>query len=183
MEGIVLTSCETAVGWVGIARSAPGLLALILPQPTEEAALRPLIERWGLEGIAGHSILDDLKARLRRYFGGEDVFFDDHLDPTVGTPFQRRVWAATREIPYGETRSYRWVACRIGSPGAARAVGQALAANPFPIVVPCHRVVRSDGSLGGFGDRPELKRRLLEMEEGPTAVSAQDRTAYDAHRH
>ncbi len=187
------------MGWVGIAWSARGLLALTLPQLTEddalarlsermnkwrgsktpsedgetfcygrasasEAALRPLIERWGLEGISDDPVLDDLKARLQRYFAGERVAFDDPLDPTVGTPFQRRVWAATREIPYGETRSYRWMACRIGSPGAARAVGQALAANPFPIVVPCHRVIRSDGDLGGFGSRPELKRRLLEME-------------------
>ena len=164
MEGIALTSCETAMGWVGIARSARGLLALTLPKPTEEAALRPLIERWGLEGISDDPVLDDLKARLQRYFAGERLAFDDPLDPTVGTPFQRRVWTATREIPYGEKRSYRWVACRIGSPGAARAVGQALAANSFPIIVPCHRVVQSDGGLGGFRDRPELKRRLLEME-------------------
>jgi len=161
MERIILTSCKTAMGWVGIARSARGLLALT---PTEEAALRPLIERWGLEGISDDPVLDELKARLQRYFAGERVAFDDPLDPTVGTPFQRRVWAAAREIPYGEMHSYRWVAYRIGSPGAARAVGQALAANPFPVVVPCHRVVRSDGDLGGFGDRPELKRRLLEME-------------------
>jgi len=74
------------------------------------------------------------------------------------------VWQATRLIPYGETRSYLWVAVQIGKPGAARAVGQALGRNPLPVIVPCHRVIAADGGLGGFTGGLEMKRRLLELE-------------------
>lgn len=80
------------------------------------------------------------------------------------TEFQRRVYRAVCRIPAGQTRSYRWVAERIGRPAAARAVGQALHRNPFAPVVPCHRVIRSDGSLGGFAGGQAKKRRLLEAE-------------------
>jgi O-6-methylguanine DNA methyltransferase len=80
------------------------------------------------------------------------------------TRFQQRVYRAISQIPKGETRSYRWVAEHVGSPTAARAVGNALNRNPFAPLVPCHRVVRSNGSLGGFAGGPEKKRRLLEME-------------------
>ena len=80
------------------------------------------------------------------------------------TRFQRQVYQVVCEIPKGETRSYHWVAQQIGTPAAARAVGNALNRNPFAPLVPCHRVVRSDGSLGGFAGGPEKKRRLLETE-------------------
>jgi methylated-DNA-[protein]-cysteine S-methyltransferase len=109
--------------------------------------------------------LSDLAGRLSRYFAGEAVVFDEPLDPIVGTDFQRRVWAVTRAIPRGQTRSYGDVAREVGSPSAARAVGQAMARNPWPIVVPCHRVVGSDGKLTGFGGGVEMKRQMLSMEE------------------
>ena len=82
------------------------------------------------------------------------------------TPFQWRVYQAVLEIPLGETRSYQWVAQRIGRPGAVRAVGQALRQNPFPLVIPCHRVVRSDGATGGYAGIPNdpRKRELLALE-------------------
>jgi len=75
------------------------------------------------------------------------------------------VWLAARLIPYGETRSYRQLAASIGQPGAARAVGQALARNPLAIIVPCHRVLQADGGLGGFGGGPDMKRYLLSLED------------------
>ncbi len=78
------------------------------------------------------------------------------------TEYQRRVWSVVASIPCGETRSYSWVAERAG--GSPRAVGQALARNPFPLIIPCHRVVGKDGSLTGYAGGLELKRRLLEME-------------------
>ncbi|HEY0513475.1 MAG TPA: MGMT family protein, partial [Thermoanaerobaculia bacterium] len=81
-----------------------------------------------------------------------------------GTPFERSVWDELRRIPFGETRSYGEIAQAIGRPGAARAVGRANGANPIPIVVPCHRVIGSDGSLTGFGGGLEAKSRLLEIE-------------------
>jgi O-6-methylguanine DNA methyltransferase len=135
-----------------------------LPQPTQEKALKPLLKRWGEEQLYDDPRLDGLKRKLQRYFDGHRVLFDEPLDLRGATAFQRRVWLAVRDIPCGETRSYGQIARQVGSPGAARAVGQAMAANPLPIVVPCHRVIGSDGNLRGFGDGLDLKRRLLEME-------------------
>jgi len=92
------------------------------------------------------------------------VDFPDELDFGSAPPFREAVWQATRSIPFGETRSYGWVAERIGKPNASRAVGQALAANQLAILVPCHRVIGSDGGLCGFGGGLEMKRSLLDME-------------------
>jgi methylated-DNA-[protein]-cysteine S-methyltransferase len=86
------------------------------------------------------------------------------VDMSAGTPFQRRVWRAILRIPYGRVRSYQWVAMRVGGKQYARAVGMALGANPVPIVVPCHRIISHDGSLGGFGCGLPMKRRLLKLE-------------------
>ena len=86
------------------------------------------------------------------------------LDLEDNTPFQMKVWQALRAIPYGRVRSYGWVARKIGKPRAARAVGSACGANPVPLLVPCHRVVAGDGSLGGFSGGLLNKRRLLKLE-------------------
>ena len=161
---VAIDSCQTRWGWVGIASSPDGLLALTLPQPTQERALQPLLACWGQEPDYYDPRLDGFKRKLRQYFNGWRVIFDEPLDLAEATPFQRRVWLTVREIPYGETRSYAEIARQVGSPRAARAVGQAMAANPLPIVVPCHRVVGSDGGLCGFEGGLDLKRRLLEME-------------------
>jgi len=180
---IAIDSCQTAWGWVGIASSPNGLLALTLPQPTQERALEPLLERWGESPGYDDPRLDGLKKKLQRYFEGQRVVFDEPLDLAGATSFQRRVWLAVRDIPYGETRSYADIARQIGSPRAARAVGQAMAANPVPIVVPCHRVVGSDGGLGGFGSGLNLKRRLLEMEGTLKRTTGIRRDRANAHRH
>lgn len=110
-------------------------------------------------GFAGR-----LKRDFEDYFGGERVEFDYEVEPESGTGFQRDVWRAMREIPYGETRTYGWIAQKIGKPGAARAVGNACGANPLPIIQPCHRVVASDGSPGGFSGGIPLKLKLLRLE-------------------
>ncbi|MBW8270462.1 methylated-DNA--[protein]-cysteine S-methyltransferase [Caldovatus aquaticus] len=103
-------------------------------------------------------------AQLQDYFDGLRTGFDLPLSPAGGTPFRRRVWAALRAIPPGETRSYAALARQLGS--APRAVGQACGANPIPILIPCHRVVAADGSLGGYsgGDGLATKRFLLDLE-------------------
>jgi methylated-DNA-[protein]-cysteine S-methyltransferase len=106
----------------------------------------------------------NLSQALCRYAAGQPVKFRIPLDLTGATSFQRRVWRVLRTIPFGETRSYVWVARRIGQPGAARAVGNACGANPVPILIPCHRVVASDGSLGGFSAGLKWKRQLLALE-------------------
>ncbi len=82
------------------------------------------------------------------------------------TPFQLRVWEAALKIPFGQTRSYSWVAGQIGSPRAARAVGSALKKNPYPLIIPCHRVVRSGGDIGEYSQGRKAKGRLLELEKG-----------------
>jgi methylated-DNA-[protein]-cysteine S-methyltransferase len=101
--------------------------------------------------------------QLGEYFAGRRQRFELPLAPR-GTEFQRRVWLALREIPYGETVSYGELARRIGNPGASRAVGLANGANPLPILVPCHRVIGADGSLTGFGGGLPIKRKLLALE-------------------
>jgi O-6-methylguanine DNA methyltransferase len=105
-----------------------------------------------------------LSERLISYFAGDSVDFSDRLDFSGWTRFQQEVWLKTREIPRGETRSYAWVAEQIGRHRAVRAVGQALGANPFPIIVPCHRVIASDGGLHGFGGGLTMKESLLRLE-------------------
>jgi O-6-methylguanine DNA methyltransferase len=101
--------------------------------------------------------------QLRAYFAGELRDFDLTLD-MQGTEFQTRVWRELRNIPYGETRSYSFVAVTIGAPKAVRAVGAANGRNPIPIVVPCHRVIGAGGSLVGYGGGLPLKRFLLDLE-------------------
>jgi len=154
---------ETALGWVGVVLSPSGLRAVTLPRRDRAAALTEVLA-LGAGEEALNDDLGDLPERLRRYAGGGPVAFPDALDLSAATPFQRAVWQATRDIPYGQTRSYGRLAARVGRPRAARAVGQAMAANPWPIIVPCHRVVSSDGRLGGYGGGLDMKERLLLLE-------------------
>ena len=102
--------------------------------------------------------------QLDAYFAGTLTEFDVDLD-VAGTPFQRRVWTALQTIPYGETRSYGQIADQIGSPGASRAVGLANGRNPVSIIVPCHRVIGSNGGLTGYGGGLDRKKTLLALEK------------------
>lgn len=154
---------KTDMGWVGIKSSAKGLLGITLPQRSAQEAFQLLGDSANYATQSSH-LFADLMERLRSYFGGQMVTFADHIDFSGATPFQREVWETTRLIPYGETRSYHWVAEQIGKPKAMRAVGQALGKNPLPVVVPCHRVLASDGKLGGFSGGVEVKRQLLSLE-------------------
>jgi methylated-DNA-[protein]-cysteine S-methyltransferase len=114
----------------------------------------------------------DAVEQLEAYFAGERREFDVELDP-VGTDFQRRVWDALLTIPYGETRSYGYIAEQIGAPGASRAVGLANGRNPIGIIVPCHRVIGANGSLTGYGGGLERKQLLLDLERGRLALDDQ----------
>ncbi len=112
-----------------------------------------------------HPVAAKLLSLLTRYFAGECVDFSDvPLLNTPGTAFQQLVWRAIRTIPYGEVRTYAQLAATIGHPRAGRAVGNAAAANPTVIVIPCHRVIRSDGTLGDYGGGVTRKRQLLALE-------------------
>lgn len=155
---------STAFGWVGMAWSERGLLAITLPQPTEQQALCQLPATLSSGQSPAGLDVDILVDKLRRYFAGDAVSLNEPLDPTVGTGFWRKVWAITRAIPRGQTLTYGEIARMAGAPRSARAVGQAMAHNPWPPIVPCHRVLGSNGQLTGFGGGLAMKRRMLEME-------------------
>jgi methylated-DNA-[protein]-cysteine S-methyltransferase len=122
-----------------------------------------------IDGRRDDRAVADVAAQLQQYFRGERRAFDLPLAPR-GTEFQQLVWSALQRIPYGETRSYSDIAREIGRPAAVRAVGAANGANPIPIVIPCHRVVGSNGSLTGFGGGIETKRWLLALESPQRAI-------------
>jgi methylated-DNA-[protein]-cysteine S-methyltransferase len=117
----------------------------------------------GVEWVAERAPFEPVLTQLSEYFAGARRSFDLPLAPE-GTDFQRAVWRALLDIPYGETLSYGELACRIGNPRASRAVGLANGANPLPIVVPCHRVIGADGSLTGFGGGLAIKQRRVGLE-------------------
>lgn len=117
-------------------------------------------------GGAAHRFADQAREEMSEYLDGRRAFFSVPVDLTALPEFQRRVLKAALRIPFGEARSYAWIARRIDRPRATRAVGTALACNPVPFIVPCHRVLRTDGGLGGYALGLPLKRRLLEFERG-----------------
>ncbi len=163
---------DTSLGWMGIMSSPNGLRMVILPQKNKEAVLGQLMN-YACPAEEKTSVLfGDLPHRLRRYLEGEPVDFPDKLDLVGASHFQRKVWQTVRAIPYGETRSYGWVANELDLPKAARGVGQALARNPLPIVIPCHRVISSNGSLGGYSGGVEIKELLLRLEQAASNVLA-----------
>jgi methylated-DNA-[protein]-cysteine S-methyltransferase len=150
---------------VGVSFSEKGVRKLNLPVSDKREAMTLL--GAGRKMDINHGDVAELRSQVARYFTGGKRGFDCRLDLSGATPFQRRVWKAAREIPHGEVRSYSWVAGRVGNPAACRAVGNALAANPLPLIIPCHRVIRSNGKPGGFGGRAEnieSKLMLLELE-------------------
>lgn len=150
---------------MGMAVSERGLAGLTLPRQSEELAWS-LLRTEHPRGIhAAENPWPELQEKLLAYLAGKRMDFSDvSLDLPHRPPFRRLVWDACARIPYGETRTYAGLAAEVGSPRAFRAVGGAMASNPIPIIVPCHRVVGSNGSLTGFGGGLEQKKRLLEME-------------------
>ncbi len=172
---------KTASGWAGVAGTKHGICRIVFPQRTKLRAYGELDT-----GVPDPSechdspVLREAGQLLRRYFAGKAVSFDLPLDVRYYTKFQQAVWRAAAEIPYGETRSYLWVAERIGSPRAVRAVGQALGANPVPIIIPCHRVVSSSEGLGGFSGGLALKKKLLCLEAESVKLKIKKRKTKEA---
>ena len=158
------TIFETIKGGIGILASKDGLRAVTLPQKTEHQAIEALGKQTK-QATLSPELFNELTEKLQNYYLGKKATFTDKLDFSNTTAFQKLVWETARLIPYGETRSYGWVADHIGSPMAARAVGQALGKNPFLVIVPCHRVITGDGKLGGFGGGLAMKKTLLELEK------------------
>jgi methylated-DNA-[protein]-cysteine S-methyltransferase len=161
---------ETQAGWIGLLGSDLGLSRTTLPQKSRDLAALSLGQDPGQTNFSPLYFQELIKV-FERYFQGFQVEFPANLDFSRAKAFERSVWETTRSIPYGTTRSYGWVARQINKPLAYRAVGAALGKNPWPIIVPCHRVLGSDGSLHGFGGGLGLKQYLLDMESKRSSVT------------
>ena len=164
--------CETEIGFIGLLLSPRGLLrATTLPRPSRDQALREVAE-MGAGGPASEAEAGDLLRQLRALAQGRpldltaDIDWDSIFPTEAGgiSGFRRAVLEETLRIPAGQTRTYGWLAAKVGNPRAARAVGRVMATNPLPLVIPCHRVVGSDGSLHGYGGGLPMKAALLRME-------------------
>jgi methylated-DNA-[protein]-cysteine S-methyltransferase len=142
-----------AVGWLEFRVGDKGLRSLSFVS-------KPSVR----QSSENHSLTAQVVKELDDYFAGKANRFSVPLDPLEGTPFQRKVWDQLQKIPYGQTRSYRDVAIALGNPAGGRAVGLANKRNCIAIVIPCHRVIRSNGDLGGYDSGLHIKRALLALE-------------------
>jgi methylated-DNA-[protein]-cysteine S-methyltransferase len=141
-----------------------GLVRLAFPEEPADQVLGRIARAISPRIVEGSVQLDPLRRELEEYFAGRRREFGLALDRSLMGPFATRVLTATAAIPYGQTSSYARIAIEAGSPRGSRATGNALGSNPIPIVVPCHRVLRGDGAVGGYAGGPERKRLLLELE-------------------
>ena len=161
---LTLGRLDSPIGQVLTATDADGVLRALDFHDYEARLRRLLIRHYGTLDLVEGEAPEPVRAALRAWFAGDLRAFDGLMVATRGTDFQRRVWAALRDIPAGETRSYGQLAAAIGQPTAVRAVGLANGANPVGIVTPCHRVIGAGGALTGYAGGVERKRWLLEHE-------------------
>ncbi|UOW01391.1 methylated-DNA--[protein]-cysteine S-methyltransferase [Agrococcus sp. SCSIO52902] len=161
---VAYRSLDTALGTLLVAATPAGLVSVTFDGAHPGQTLDRLAAELSPRVLEAPARLDDAARRLERLIAGRARAFDGPLDLSLARGFGREVVERLREIPYGETRSYAEVAAAVGSPRAVRAVGTACRRNPLPIAIPCHRVVRSDGSLGQYAGGTEAKRLLLGVE-------------------
>jgi methylated-DNA-[protein]-cysteine S-methyltransferase len=161
---VAYSEIDSPVGRLLLAATPRGLVRVTFPVEAPERVLEQLASTVSPRILEAPARLDEVRRELDLYFEGRLREFDLPLDWQLTRGFYRKVLRTTARIPYGQTRSYSAVASRAGSPRAVRATGTALGSNPLPIIVPCHRVLRSGGALGGYGGGIEVKRALLELE-------------------
>jgi methylated-DNA-[protein]-cysteine S-methyltransferase len=164
LADVSYASVDSPFGPLLAATTRRGLVRLAFPEEDIDSTLEGLARRLSPRIVETSAMLDPVRRELDEYFGGRRREFDLPLDWALVGAFGRRVLRVTAEIPYGGVQSYAEVATDAGSPRGSRAAGNALGSNPMPIVVPCHRVLRSGGALGGYGGGVERKRWLLELE-------------------
>ena len=162
VEHVYYTRLESPIGTIWVAATDEGLFQVEIGR-TEVKFLESIGKRIRAEIMEDPGRFDEIREMFKDYFDGRVVVFDLPFD-LRGTDFQRNVWRAIYRIPHGKLSSYSRLAAEVGRPRAARAVGNAVGSNPLWIVIPCHRAVRSDGSLGGYLGGLPMKRALLEME-------------------
>ncbi len=153
-------------GLMGIAVSQRGLRRLRIDLKRKDEFIKILKSLYDETPVYSPEELKDYQNQFEEYFAGTRKDFTFPLDLNEGTPFQTKVWQVLSHIPYGITRSYEWLAQEIDNPQAARATGSANGKNPVPIVVPCHRIIKKDGSLGGYTGGTHIKQYLLNLEMG-----------------
>ncbi len=161
---VAYTTADSPFGPLLLAQTRRGLVRVGLPNQDAEELLVDLSERVSPRVLEAPAQLDAARRELDLYFEGKLDHFDLPLDWRLSGGFRRRVLRAIRRIPYGQTRSYTEMARKAGNERAVRAVGTACGSNPIPLVVPCHRVLRTGGALGGYGGGLPMKRALLELE-------------------
>ena len=164
LADISYATADSPFGALLLATTKRGLARVAFPEEGADAVLQRLAARISPRIVEAPGPLDAARRELDEYFGGRRERFDLALDWTLVGPFGRRVLGAASQIPYGGVLTYAQVAAQAGSPRGSRAAGNALGANPIPIVVPCHRVLRRGGALGGYAGGLERKRLLLELE-------------------
>jgi methylated-DNA-[protein]-cysteine S-methyltransferase len=165
-DGLVDVAYATADSPVGplLLAATPEGIVRVGWQETADSVLVELAERISPRVLEAPARLDDARRQLDEYFAGRRTSFELPLDLQLSHGFRARAQAAIASIPFGRTGTYASIAAAAGSPRAVRAAGTACATNPIPVIVPCHRVVRSDGSMGLYGGGVERKRQLLELE-------------------
>jgi methylated-DNA-[protein]-cysteine S-methyltransferase len=161
---VAYTTVDSPFGPLLIASTPRGLVKVSLPTYDPDETLEELAERVSPRVLESPAQLDEVRRQLDRYFQGKLKDFDVSLDWRLTTGFPGKVQHAIARIPYGETRTYTEMARSAGNERAVRAAGTACGSNPIPIVVPCHRVLRSGGALGGYGGGLGMKKALLELE-------------------
>jgi methylated-DNA-[protein]-cysteine S-methyltransferase len=161
---IYYTFCSTPFGLTGIAGSQKGLSRIVLALPDESHFLDTLKNSFHSECVKNPAFFENVVKQLKLYFSGALKKFDCKLDFSRGTPFQQKVWRQLTKIPFGKTISYRTLAETIDQPKAFRAVGNANGKNPLPLIIPCHRVIQKNGTLGGYTGGLHIKRFLLDLE-------------------
>lgn len=161
---VAFRTIDSPVGPLLLAATPLGLVRVAYQREGHDAVLQALARKISPRILAAPRRLDEAAGQVEEYFAGRRTTFDLALDLRLSAGFRRTVLGHLAAISYGHTESYAEVAAATGHPGAVRAVGSACATNPLPVVVPCHRVVRSDGSLGGYLGGLEVKRTLLELE-------------------
>lgn len=162
-ESLTAVLADTDMGWAGVALSESGIRYATLFHRTRAAALGELRAFGAEERPDPRS--GEVTRLLAAYASGGDASLDDYpVDLPPCSQLQRETWLALREIPRGETRSYGWLARRVGREQSPRAIGAFVGSNPIPLWLPCHRVIASDGTLHGFGGGLPMKQALLELE-------------------
>jgi len=158
------TIFDTPYGYSGIVKTLKGLYKVILPQKSKEETLKRIKSKLSGELVKDEFFCLSSSKKLTDYFSGKPARFNEPIDFSGVSEFDKSVWIAAGKIPKGEVRSYGFIAKSIGNPKAKRAVGRALSRNRIPVIVPCHRVVRKNGDIGGFASGAQMKRLLLKIE-------------------